>query len=208
MNIYKKSIPLAFISTLLLICIVTTTANPEILASEHDVAIIGVTISDTEAYPTWVVPLNINVTVKNNGTSTESFNVTVYYDGTTIDNKTVANLAPGENITLMFAWDIPDIPFAYPYPTYTISANASAVTNETDTTNNFLADGTVKIKWPADTNGDGHISVFDLYLFARSWYRKRGHPKYDQRTDFNNNGEVNVHDLYLLAKSWYKGPLD
>jgi len=186
---------------------------------EIDITTITLSYNTTVVYPTWGGPLQINVTAKNEGTSSESFNVTARYENTTgtytIDTQNVTNLAPGANTTLTFTWNVPPLPgypnnktAAWPYPTYTISANASVVPYEVDTSDNSHVYGTVKVQWPGDANGDGHVNVIDQGLLGNAWLSKYGDPKYDPRVDFNGDGKVNILDLGILAANWLKGPLD
>ena len=173
----------------------------------HDVAVTSVIPSATEAYPTWETPLDIKVTVKNEGNFTETFNVTAYYDNNPIETKIVTNLAPQEDRTLTFEWNIPSIPKTYPYPTYTMKAQAEPP-YDMYWENNIKVNGTVTVKWPGDASGDGQVDGNDQMILGDSWYKRRGDPMYDQRADFNNDGIVNIFDLIILGNNWYNGPLD
>ena len=89
----------------------------------HDVAVIKLTASI----------YNINVTVENQGTSTETFDVSVYYTHLTdplIGTQTVT-LEPGANITLTFSWSPAG-------GEYEIRAEANTVPGEEDTADNTL----------------------------------------------------------------------
>jgi hypothetical protein len=90
--------------------------------SVHDVAIIDITASSTE----------VNVTVENQGTRTETFNVSTYYTRLSdplIGTQTVT-LTKGAVAMLTFTW-------APPYPwRYEIRAEASTVPGETDVADN------------------------------------------------------------------------
>jgi hypothetical protein len=113
-----------------------------IKASVHDVAVISVVTNITQVYIPRTV--GINVTVKNNGDFTETFNVTAYNDGTKIGKpKTVAGLASGENRTLTFNWST-----SPPQLTgnYTVKAIADTVSGETHTEDNTKVDGWVVVK--------------------------------------------------------------
>jgi len=106
----------------------------------HDIAITLVTVSLTEA--TIGETLSINVTVVNQGTFTETFDVTAYYSNTIIGTETVTNLAPGGTQTPVFNWDTTGLnPGGY-----IIKAVASTVTGETDTTDNTRIGTTVTLK--------------------------------------------------------------
>jgi len=96
----------------------------------HDISITSVTVSPDTVGAGGSV--SITVDVENQGTETESFDVTVYYDNTTIGTKTVTNLAAGANTTLEFTWDTTGVAL----DTYTIKANATVHPEEVDTRDN------------------------------------------------------------------------
>ncbi len=96
----------------------------------HDVAVIGVTPSATRVTPGESV--DITVVVMNNGTETETFNVTVYYNTTEMGTQPVTNLVAGATETLTFSWDTTSVAVG----NYTIEAVAKNVTGETNTANN------------------------------------------------------------------------
>ncbi len=118
----------------------TDTATAQVTVLLHDVAVTGVT-----PLPTTVKtgePVSINVTVVNEGTEKETFNVTVYYDDTTIGTQTVTELASDASQSLTFNWDTSDVTAG----TYTIKASANTVPGETDTTDNTFTDGDVTVE--------------------------------------------------------------
>ena len=108
----------------------------------HDIALIEVTPSSTSVSAGKLV--SINVTVKNEGSATETFDVTVLYDSTAIDTKTVTDLAPGDSETLSFSWNTKDVAEG----DYTITAVASGIDEETDTTNNTYTNVVVTVTAP------------------------------------------------------------
>lgn len=180
-----------------------------------DVTIINVTPSSFEAYPTWSVPMEINVTVKNVGNFSEAFNVTLYWNDTNIIDTKTATLNPQQTKTLTYTWNIPTIPKAWPYPVYTFKAHAN-LTGDNNPNDNQLINGTVKVNWPGDIVGDsleappdGHVDLQDLIAFAQSWFAEAGDPNYDPRADFDMDGKVVlIMDLIILAQNWFHGPLD
>lgn len=107
----------------------------------HDLAILSVTPSTNEVYVGQTV--NISVVVRNEGTANETFNVTLYYDGTAIGTQTVIDLEPGTEATLRFSWDTTDVT---PDVSYKIKAEATGVTGETDTVDNTYTYDTVRVK--------------------------------------------------------------
>jgi len=97
----------------------------------HDIA----TISQTPS-PTIVTEgetVTVQVVVENQGTESETFTVTLYYDSTQIGTpQTVTNLQLSNSKTLTFNWDTTGVDPG----TYYISAVASTVPSETDTYDN------------------------------------------------------------------------
>lgn len=90
--------------------------------SVHDVAVVGLAASASI----------VNVTVENQGTHTETFNVSAYYTRLTdplIGTQTIT-LERGTNSTLNFAWTPPA------YGRYEIRAEASTVSGEVDVVDN------------------------------------------------------------------------
>jgi len=160
----------------------------------------------TQCYETWRV--YINVTIINEGDFAESFNVTAYCNETAIGMQGVTDLAPRANITLTFIWNKPKYIHVWPYPVYYISAEASVVEGETDTADNSMINGSVKIKQMGDVNGDGRVNIYDLTYFALSFKKTFPARGYNPQCDFTGDGAVNIYDLTKLALYWKKGPLD
>jgi len=107
--------------------------------STHDIAIANVTPSATVVHIGEVV--DINVAARNEGTETETFNVTAYFNDTAIETQTVINIGPYTQTILIFNWNTTSVSLG----NYTISAEATAVSGETDLTDNTFTDSTVEI---------------------------------------------------------------
>lgn len=105
----------------------------------HDVAVLNVTPSSTSVYIGET--LDIDVEVKNQGNYTESFNVTVYYDSSTIGTLPVDRLEAGAKKTLVFHWNTGNVPEG----NYTLRAEASLVPGDINPENNSFVDGVVKV---------------------------------------------------------------
>jgi PKD repeat protein len=111
---------------------------------EGHVHVPDIEITSVSALPVKAIkgnPVSIPVTVKNSGTPYEAFTVSIYYDTTLIDTKSVPSLAPGASTTLSFSWDTTGAPLGH----HTIKAEASTVEGETNTANNKKTDGDVWI---------------------------------------------------------------
>jgi hypothetical protein len=104
----------------------------------HDIAVTDVSPSPTSV--TVGDTVTIDVTVENQGTETETFNITAYYDQTIIDT-TTTSLDAGESNVLSFTWNTTGVVVG----NYVISANATVVAGEEDTVDNFYEDGTVEV---------------------------------------------------------------
>lgn len=183
---------------------------PFIESSEvHDVAVFNV-----KAWPTLVLPtitVYINVTVENQGTANETFNLTVYADNLTIQTVSVADLSPGLGKTLTFNWEISPpfriMIFPPPWPpnkpmveNVTIWAEADVVAGEVDTSDNIYIDGTVTIMWwPPDVNGDGKIDIRDIASVAKAFGSSPGDPRWDPILDFNSDGKIDIRDIATSA---------
>jgi peptidoglycan/xylan/chitin deacetylase (PgdA/CDA1 family)/PKD repeat protein len=93
--------------------------------------------SAVQAVPGTII--DINVTARNEGAMTETFNITTYYNNNEIGTQTVTDLASGANRTLTFGWNTSAVPFG----DYTISARYTI-----DKADNTYVDGTVTIFGP------------------------------------------------------------
>jgi hypothetical protein len=144
--------------------------------------------------------LFIIVTLENQGTQTETFDVTVYCNSTFIGSETVA-LTSGSFKNVTFTWNTSSLAKGN---NYTISAYAWPVIGETDTADNTLTDGWVVVTIPGDASGDGWVETGDFSLLCGAWNTKWGDPLYDGRCDFNNDGRIETADFSILCGNWGK----
>ncbi|NVM24129.1 MAG: S8 family serine peptidase, partial [Desulfobacterales bacterium] len=167
---------------------------------EHDVAVVKVEPSTAKAYEGELI--NISVTVKNEGTVKETFNVTAYCNETILGTARVTSLALGANTTLTFVWNTSNASFGY----YVISAMAESVPNEKDLSDNYVTDGVVRVKILGDVDGDGDVDIDDLILVTwalgtdPSWTHGVGWDMWNPECDFNNDDKVDVFDLYIACR--------
>jgi uncharacterized repeat protein (TIGR02543 family) len=78
---------------------VTVTFNEGV----HDVVAVSQTVADNKVDAGDLV--DIDVTVRNDGDVSETFDLTCYYDGVEIGTILVVDLAPGESRVVTFTWD-------------------------------------------------------------------------------------------------------
>ena len=193
----------------------TNSTSATLTVSGRDVAVylpIEVTfpLNATAAYPGW--PVNITVTVGNEGPVAETIWVAVYYNRTAtewvmIENRTGVPLDAYANKTLTFVWNTTDVPPSvvdHKYTNYTIKAEAGGVPDEIDTTDNVKVDGAVRIRLLGDANGNGVVNIADASIIGKGWQQGPGDPDYDPLADFNYNGIINIADAAFIGKNWQK----
>jgi hypothetical protein len=168
-------------------------------AEGHDVAVVNAEPTSPIIYDDWAV--NISVIAMNNGSFTENFTVTAYYDSNTIGAQNVTNLLPGENVTLVFTWNTSETTESL-YTPYNLKAEASIVTNETDTANNLFVDGPVTVVISGDRNGDQVVNILDIIAVSNALGSTPESPRWNILGDLNGDGRVTVNDLILMARSF------
>jgi hypothetical protein len=107
----------------------------------HDIAVVSVQPDRRSVFAGETV--TISVRVRNKGITTESFNVTLFYDSSLvpIQKTTVYLLPPGEERILIFQWNTSNIEEG----NHTLSAYAEPVPGETYVEDNWFIDGTVEV---------------------------------------------------------------
>jgi len=136
----------------------------EVVQGIHDVAVTGVFCSSQSTYKGRIV--NIYVMVENEGNYTETFNLTVYRNDTTIEIKTV-RLQYGATEFVTIAWNTTD---AETNATYLLKAAASLVPGEENPDNNIFTDGFVTIYPPTPLK----IEIVELTSCDESGYAVNG----------------------------------
>jgi hypothetical protein len=161
----------------------------------HDVAVTNVTSSKTVIGQGYTA--NITVKAENQGSFTETFNVTVYANTTEIETQEVT-LTSGNSTTITFTWNTT----GFVKGSYTISAIADTILGETDTADNTYNNGLVTVTIIGDVNGDGVVDIFDLVLVALGYGSSQGEPGYNPNADVNGDGIIDIFDLVLVAKHY------
>jgi hypothetical protein len=171
-----------------------------ILTVIRDVAIINVIPSRYWVYQGWIV--NITVIAKNLGMIDETFTVKSYYDGNLIGEYTVVNLPANDEISIVFKWNTSSIT---PCHNYTISAEATFVPFEYNTSNNSFVDGAIKVRFMGDINGDGKVDIKDVSTVALAFGTFPGHPRWNPDADINLDGKVDIRDVSIVARRFGTG---
>ena len=168
-----------------------------ILTQGHDVAVTHVGPNKTVIGQGF--SFNVSVTVKNYGVYSETFNVTARVNSTAFGTRTVT-LASGENAGLVFLKNA----LGMTYGNYTLSASASVVPGEIDTSDNNVTDGLILVTIPGDTNGDGRVDIYDAIMISNAFNSVPGTPDWNANADINSNNVVDVYDAILLANNFGK----
>lgn len=119
----------------------------------HDVAVIGLVASET----------TVHVTVENQGTETETFDVSVYYTrlGDPLIGTQTITLESGANSTPTFTWTPPST------GRYEIRAEASIVPDETDTADNTRTT-IIYVGYGGSEASGSNSLILNLIIFAFS----------------------------------------
>lgn len=172
----------------------TFTLSSATITLGRDVAVSDVVPFANQVYVGDIV--NITVVVENYGTQTETFNVTVFYDNSTVQTQDVVDLAAGAQRNLTFSWNTTGV---QPCCNYTVKAEASVAPDEIETANNVYIDGTVKVKMQGDVSGDGIVDILDLSIVAVSYGQFEGEPRYNPDADLNKDGIVDIGDISIVC---------
>jgi hypothetical protein len=113
--------------------------RPKLPVIVHNIAIVDVKLSNSSLYIGEL--LQINVTVVNKGTETETFSVGAYYGSSLIGTLQVTALAPNINAILVFEWNTSSLNEGF----YQISASAP-LPSDIDVSDNTFIDGIVQLK--------------------------------------------------------------
>ena len=181
---------------------VTVDGNVEVLGG--DIAIINVKTSKTIVGQGYL--MDINVTVENQGTTTETFNLTAYANASKIETKQIT-LDSNTSITITFTWNTT----GFAKGNYTITAYAWPVPGEADIADNSLTDGWIYISLIGDIMGpdgypDGKVDIRDVACVSRLFGIIYPDPKYDPNCDFTGptpgvpDGRIDIRDIAVVAK--------
>ena len=166
---------------------ITVDGNVKIL--NVDISILNVETSKTIVGQGFLVN-NITVTIKNQGETFETFNLTIYVNTSSIASQ-VATLPSGDLAILKFIWNTT----GFAKGNYVISAYATPVSGETDTADNTFVDGTIYVGIPGDINGDRVVDIFDITYICVVYDTRMGEPGYVPNCDINSDGIIDIFDV-------------
>jgi PKD repeat protein len=176
----------------------STWALVEVL--RHDVAVVDVTPEYNFTYKGWW-PVNINVTVVNEGNFSETVTLELYNMTKGLIGTQTFTLDVGEIKTLTFAWNTANVT---PCRNHTITAKAT-IDFDSDLTDNIMESPTkVKVSMLGDIDGDGKIDMKDVARLAIAFGSYPGHPKWDRFADINMDLRVDLRDIAIVARRFGK----
>lgn len=140
--------------------------------------------------------------VKNTGTSSKTFDVRIYAGATQVGTAS-ATVAAGTEQTVKVACSTTGLAKG----TYTIRAQAVAVTGETYTADNEITQGTIMVTLAGDVDGNKAVNIFDIVKMAGGYGApNQAATNYDPYCDLDNNYAINIFDIVTAAgnygKSW------
>jgi hypothetical protein len=165
------------------------------LSEGHDVAIKHI-ISKTVVEQGYTS--TVKVTAINVGSYSENFNVTLHANTTLIASQAVT-VASGKPTIVAFAWNNS----GFAKGNYTLSAYASPVSSETNTTDNTLVGGFVIIAMVGDITGpnswpDAKCDIRDVSLIAKQFGKSV--PLAPANCDITNDDKVDIRDIAIVAR--------
>lgn len=145
-------------------------------------------------------PMRIHVRIVNYGNERQTFTLTIYFNSTYLDS-TIVNLERRSFTTITFWW----------YPTgtapanYIISASASTVKGEKNTTDNQLTGGSVLI-WPlvGDFDCNRIVGPSDFARLSWCYYSKPGDSRWYPNADINEDDRISAYDFAVFSINYYK----
>jgi hypothetical protein len=169
----------------------------------HDIAVTNVTSSKKIICQGFSG--NVTTTIANNGDYSENVNVTIAVVNSTGAQFTIGSFMNvpvnnGTSTDLTLTWNTT----GFAKDSYTISAYAEPVQGETNTADNTLTDGIVKITIIGDLNGDGKVNLVDVFKVALAYGSVQGDSRWDPNLDINNDGKINLIDYFITALNFGK----
>jgi hypothetical protein len=180
------------------------TSPVTLLLNGHDVATTSIQASRTIVGRGYSAL--ISASVKNFGVFTETFDSTVYINGSVVDVQAVT-LDSGMSAVVSYNWST----IGLVYGNYTLSAYASPVSGENDTTNNFLVSLTaVHVGVPGDVSSstagvyDGTVNMRDVAYLVIQFGTKPPSANWNPNADVNGDAVVNLRDIAIAVQFFTK----
>jgi parallel beta-helix repeat protein len=160
-----------------------------------DIAVTNITTSKTVVGQGF--PLNINVTLTNQGAKVEDFNVIVQANTIVIQTESILLLG-GQSITITVEWDTTGSTKG----NYAVTAHVEPLLGETDTVDNSLTYGPIYVGIPGDVNGDGIVEMMDFFTASLTYGVGPGNPRWNPDADINDDEAVEMMDFFIMSQHY------
>jgi len=140
----------------------------------------------------------INVTVTNQGSYSEIFNITVYTNQTVIAIFENITLTSGYSTAITFTWNTT----GFVKGNYTIKAYAWPAPGETDTDDNTYTNGIVMVTISGDVDGSRRVEMMDMWLIQKHYGGVLGKLNYDPNCDVDDSGRIEMTDMWITQKHY------
>jgi parallel beta-helix repeat protein len=164
-------------------------------AGPHDIGITWFSMSKTIVGQGYSLPASVKIV--NYGEQLESFNLAIKANSTTIQTMPVT--LTGRNSTTVSLL-CPTSGLAK--GSYSVSAYATPVPSETDTSDNTRSGGLVFVSIAGDVNADKKVDLKDVFAVGKAYGSRLGDPRYDPNLDINNDGIIDLKDYFIVCKNY------
>ncbi len=174
-----------------------TVENGIVQIGGHDVAVIAVAPVKTIVGQGFT--MKTNVTVENQGTSSETFDLTLYSNSTAVDTQ-VVSLTEGETKEVTLTWNTT----GFLKTNYTMSAYAWPVNMELDVEdNNMTSLVSVRVVMRGDiVEPFGKVDMKDVSYVARRFGLRPGDDLWDPIADVNDDNKIDMKDVGTVASNF------
>jgi hypothetical protein len=159
----------------------------------HDIAIADLATSRSISNSNF----QINVTVENKGSFTETFRVDLYANTTNIFTWNLI-LSPAQSSIVTFTWNVSKVTKG----SYQLTAQSEIVPGETETANNIFDDCWIRVAIPGDINADGSVDIFDITIIALAFSSTPSSPRWNPDADINRDQLVDIFDLVFVSANY------
>ncbi|UCD96139.1 MAG: YncE family protein [Candidatus Bathyarchaeota archaeon] len=149
--------------------------------------------------------VTVSATLLNQGTGTETFNVTLYANKTEAMSQSFS-VEPGEPIAVNLVWPTGSVRKGV----LNIEVFVASHPCEPSVEDNLFSAGWLMVSIPGDMDGDKDVDIFDIVPIASAYGSSQGKPEYDPVCDIDGDGDVDIFDVVIAAgnygASWIPQP--
>jgi parallel beta-helix repeat protein len=173
-------------------------------AGPHDIGITSLNLSKTVVGQGY--SMNVSLGILNYGEGTETFNLTVAANSTTVLAQTVT-LTIRSSTMIVLVWNTT----GFDKGNYTITTHTEPVQGETDLLDNtYFVNENVRVLVAGDVTStepsipDGVVNVRDITYIILLFRTGPHYPNWNPNADINNDGIVDIRDITIAILNFYK----